>query len=81
MLAAGKIHYLTFTSSSAVRNFVETIGPEKIKALLSGVKLISIGPVTSATARSLGLPVDLEAKEYTIDGIMKVLIADVEKHS
>ena len=76
MLAAGKIHYLTFTSSSTVRNFVQKIGTSQIKTLLQGVKVVSIGPVTSSTARSLGLTVDLEAKEFTIEGIIAALIAD-----
>ncbi len=63
-------HAITFTSSSTVRNFVALLGK---KSLLDGIRLASIGPVTSATLRELGLPVDVEATEYTIPGLIKVL--------
>lgn len=63
-------HAITFTSSSTVRNFIALLGK---KLLLDGIRLASIGPVTSATLRELGLPVDVEATEYTIPGLIKVL--------
>jgi len=37
------------------------------------VKVASIGPVTSATARQLGLEVTVEAAEYTVDGLVAAL--------
>lgn len=63
-------HAITFTSSSTVRNFIALLGK---KPSLNGVRLASIGPVTSATLRELGLPVDVEAIEYTIPGLIKAL--------
>jgi uroporphyrinogen-III synthase len=63
-------HAITFTSSSTVRNFIALLGK---KPLLDGIHLASIGPVTSATIRKLGLPVDVEATEYTIPGLIKAL--------
>ena len=63
-------HAITFTSSSTVRNFIALLGK---KPLLDGIRLASIGPVTSATLRELGLPVDVEATEYTIPGLIKAL--------
>src|SRR5579862_1549345 len=45
--------WITFTSSSTVRNFVSKAGP----TALAGVRVASIGPVTSATARQLGIQV------------------------
>jgi uroporphyrinogen-III synthase len=63
-------HAITFTSSSTVRNFIALLGK---KPLLDGIRLASIGPVTSATLRDLGLPVDVEASEYTIPGLIKAL--------
>ena len=42
---------------------------------LDGVRLASIGPVTSSTLRELGLPVDVEAKEYTIPGLIKAIVS------
>ena len=65
-------HAITFTSSSTAKNFLELLGEDN-KHLLTGVILASIGPVTSATLRSLGLSVHLEAREYTIPGLVGVL--------
>jgi uroporphyrinogen-III synthase len=65
---------ITFTSSSTVRNFVKLIGEENAHSpMLNGVKLASIGPVTSATLREAGLRIDVEAKEYTIPGLVEAL--------
>jgi uroporphyrinogen-III synthase len=72
--AAKKPFAITFTSSSTVKNFVELVGEESTKSgILDGVKLASIGPVTSATLRELGLPVDIEAKEYTVSGLAEAI--------
>jgi uroporphyrinogen-III synthase len=62
---------ITFTSSSTVRNFVALGGGSHE---LDGMKLASIGPVTSATLRELGLPVDIEAVEYTIPGLVAAIV-------
>ncbi len=63
---------ITFTSSSTVRNFVELLGADS-KHLLTGIMLASIGPVTSATLRDLGLSVHIEAREYTVPGLVAAL--------
>jgi uroporphyrinogen-III synthase len=44
---------------------------------LDGVLMASIGPVTSATLRELGLPVDISAKEYTIPGLVEGIVRAV----
>lgn len=62
--------WITFTSSSTVRNFMALVSH---KRHLKGVRLASIGPVTSSTLRELGLPVDVEAAEYTIPGVIKAI--------
>ena len=41
----------------------------------AGVQFASIGPVTSATLREFGLPADIEAKEYTIPGLIQAIEA------
>jgi uroporphyrinogen-III synthase len=67
-LLAG-VDVITFTSSSTVRNFVALTD-----GLDYGDPLIAcIGPVTAATARELGLHVDIVAEEYTIDGLLEAL--------
>ena len=45
---------------------------------LEGTKLASIGPVTSSTLRELGLPVHIEAKEYTIPGLIRAITTHVK---
>jgi len=72
---------ITFTSSSTVRNFVALLGknigrghPRPRKASpIDSIRLASIGPVTSSTLRELGLPVDIEAREYTIPGLIEAI--------
>jgi uroporphyrinogen III methyltransferase/synthase len=68
--AAHRPDVITFTSSSTVRNSVEAAGADA----LAGVKVASIGPVTSRTARELGLKVHCEAREFTIDGLVEAVL-------
>jgi uroporphyrinogen-III synthase len=70
---------VTFTSSSTVKNFVELLGARRKSAVLNGVQTASIGPVTSATLRQLGLPVDISAREFTIPGLVAAIV-DVVTH-
>ena len=72
LLGSGSIDVATFTSSSTVRNLVELLGRDR--ALLERVRIASIGPVTSATARELGLRVDVEAREHTVPGLVRALV-------
>lgn len=65
--------FITFASSSTVRHFVRMAGPE-VLAALTQTKMISIGPVTSATMRELGLTVDREANPHTISGLVDATI-------
>jgi uroporphyrinogen III methyltransferase/synthase len=68
MLARGEVDAVTFTASSTVKNFVDLVGAD-----LGAARVASIGPVTSATARELGLAVDVEAAEYTTPGLARAL--------
>jgi len=66
---------ITFASSSSVKNFMALLGRRghKIHTHLDGIRLASIGPITSATLRELGLPVDIEAAEFTIPGLIRAI--------
>jgi uroporphyrinogen-III synthase len=68
---------ITFTSSSGVRNFVELLGGRGCPphTVTEGIKFASIGPVTSATLREFGFPVHIEAKEYTIPGLIRAIVS------
>jgi uroporphyrinogen III methyltransferase / synthase len=64
--------YLTFTSSSTVRNFLAAV-PDGVP---DGARIVSIGPVTSETIREAGLAVDVEAERHDPDGVVEALVAD-----
>jgi len=83
-------HVVTFTSSSTVRNFVRLLGGRQTPAsqrargrerprhtALGGLRMASIGPVTSSTLRELGLKVDIAAKEFTIPGLVDAIVRSV----
>lgn len=71
-LRKGKVTWITFTSSSTVRNMIALLGDER--NLLDNVKVASIGRVTSDTARSLGLTVTVEAEPSNIDGLIDAMV-------
>jgi len=71
-LAAGRLDAVTFTSSSTVDNLCDALGP-RAASLLGHARLASIGPLTSETARSRGLRVDVEAQESTVAGLIRAL--------
>ena len=52
MLLDGRIDVVTFTSASAVRNFVRIYGAEQAIDLLKNTVVAAIGPVTADAARS-----------------------------
>jgi uroporphyrinogen III methyltransferase / synthase len=72
--AVAEADYVTFTSSSTVRFLFESLGRGS-DARLRG-RLVSIGPVTSATLREHGLEPDVEASRHDIDGVVEALVAD-----
>jgi uroporphyrinogen-III synthase len=72
-------HVVTFTSSSTVRNFVELLGSRARHKGLDGVLMASIGPVTSATLREVGLSVDIAAREFTIPGLVRAICSAAAK--
>jgi uroporphyrinogen-III synthase len=67
---------VTFTSSSTAKNFAELLGNFKQvqRALSSHVQFASIGPVTSATLRELQMPVAIEAREFTMGGLIRAIV-------
>lgn len=66
---------ITFASSSSVKNFVALLGgrARPTDRDFEGIRFASIGPITSATLRGLGLPVDIEAAEFTIPGLIRAI--------
>jgi uroporphyrinogen III methyltransferase/synthase len=69
-LEAGRIDFITVTSSAIARSLARLLGP-----LLARTKLVSISPITSATLRELGYPPAAEATAYTMDGVVDAILA------
>lgn len=83
LLRKRQLDILTFTSSSTVRNFVSWLKSceqdagsqaEHSDVSLAQLTIACIGPITAQTARELGLHVDIEAREFTIDGLVEAII-------
>jgi uroporphyrinogen III methyltransferase / synthase len=84
--------YITFTSSSTVRFFLQAAGEldaagsagaaadgapaHRPGGLSPHTRIVSIGPVTSRTLREHGLPPAVEASRHDIDGVVQALLAD-----
>ena len=62
--------WVVFTSSSTVENFCSLYGAER----LQGARVASIGPITSATARRLGIEVAVEPAEHTINAVVAAIL-------
>ena len=69
------VDYITFASSSTVKNFITLIGEENLKKL-GNKKIISIGPITSKTIEDFGLVVYKEAEVATIDSTIEAISND-----
>jgi uroporphyrinogen III methyltransferase/synthase len=76
MLEAGEISMITFTSSSTVTNFMGMFGKnaDQVKEWLKDIDIASIGPITSETAKRLGLKVTVEPESYTIDALTEAIL-------
>jgi uroporphyrinogen III methyltransferase/synthase len=68
-LAAGRIDWITVTSSAIARSLARLFGDDLRKSTLA-----SISPVTSATLRELGYEPAAEAREYTMEGVVEAII-------
>ena len=74
LLAAKEIHWITFASPFSTTCFFEQISPDFVKS--GDAKVASVGPVTSKKLTEIGVKVDVEADEHTIDG----LLSAIEQH-
>jgi uroporphyrinogen III methyltransferase/synthase len=67
--------YITFTSASTVRFFLEAANGSA--RLSPATRIISIGPITSAALREAQLEPHIEASRHDVEGIIEALLADV----
>ena len=73
-LLNGRIDFVTFTSSSTVTNFLEMFPTHAPAALLPEVKVTVIGPTTQKTVEEYGVPVDVIAKEASVESLVQAII-------
>jgi uroporphyrinogen III methyltransferase/synthase len=71
LAALAEADYLTFTSASSARNYLDAGGP------LRG-RRVSIGPATSAALSERGVSIDVEAARHDLDGLIDALVADAQ---
>lgn len=65
---------VVFASSSAVHSFVKQAGALQLGSKAKKPKTCSIGPATSQTMKEVGMPMDIEAKEHSLEGIVQALL-------
>lgn len=71
-IRANDLDWITFTSSSTVRNFLTAVPADLLTG--SGTRLVSIGPSTSETLREFGLEPSAQADPFTIDGVVNAVV-------
>lgn len=64
-----RVDWVTFTSGSTVKNLLAAVPREA----LAGVRLASIGPVTSEALRRHGFAADVEARPHTAEGLVAAM--------
>ena len=74
LTAAQTADYITFTSASSVRFFLQAAGDEA--ALSAHTRIVSIGPITSEALREHKLDPHVEASSHDIEGMIAALLAD-----
>jgi uroporphyrinogen III methyltransferase/synthase len=74
MLLDGQVDAITFTSPVAVKRFAALIGEEQAPDLLGTTVVATIGPVTAAAAKALGIEVKVVADAYTVPGLVEALV-------
>lgn len=75
-LLYGEIDVVTFFSPSAVRNFLQMMGSKSLER----AHLAVIGPSTQSAAQSLGLSVDIIAKEATAESLVETITEYFNQH-
>ena len=73
-IADGSVHWITLTSS-AIASRLHALLPESSRSRVGReIRLASISPLTSETARSLGWPIDAESEDATWDGLVRSIV-------
>jgi len=79
MLLERRIDVVTFTSPSAVRNFVRVLGAEPAADLLKAIVVASIGPVTAEAASQFNIQSTVVPADYTIPALVDAIVEHFRK--
>jgi len=76
LLASGAVDVVTFTSPSTVRHFSQFLSDAGVdsSAVMSGIHLASIGPVTTDALRDAGFAVSIEAEPSTTEALVEAIV-------
>jgi len=74
MLLDRRIDVVTFTSASAVRNFVKVVGAEPAADLLRTTIVASIGPVTAEAAAQCNIETTIVPEQYTVSSLVNAIV-------
>lgn len=74
MLLERRIDVVTFTSPSAVRNFVRVLGTEPAADLLRPTVVASIGPVTAEAAAQFNIETTIVPAVYTVPAMVEAIV-------
>jgi uroporphyrinogen III methyltransferase/synthase len=79
MLLERRIDVVTFTSASAVRNFVRVLGDEPAADLLRTTVVASIGPVTAEAAAQFNIQSTIVPAAYTVPALVDAIVDYFQK--
>lgn len=77
-ILAQRVDYITFTSTSTVQFFLETL-PDEVLGSVKESKVFAIGPVTADRVKAFGLRVKGIARPHTIQGLVEAMVEDATK--
>lgn len=75
LLRRGEIDFITLTSSNIARGLIRLLDDQAKSHLGQEMQIISISPVTTAAVREMGFEVGAQAKKFTAEGIVEVMLA------
>src|SRR5213078_4044510 len=81
MLLERRIDVVTFTSASAVRNFVTVLGAEPAADLLRATIVASIGPVTAEAATQCNIQTTIMPATFTVPALVDAIVDYFQKQS
>lgn len=73
ILSRETLDFITFTSSSTVHNFFAMARHLTAKLNWEKTRAAAIGPITGATLKQYGLSDFIQAKEFTMEGLVKAI--------